>query len=114
MQVYDLAFSLGLTVSQISEMEYDEFAGWFEYLRRKPPGWRDDLRFGYLLNAQGVKKKPQEIFPSLKAAMDTDRGLSAAAGKSVDQDGFIATGNFQASGLFAKISETGFSPEFKE
>lgn len=34
-------------------------------------GWQEDLRASYLLSAQGIKKKPQEIFPSLSAIYST-------------------------------------------
>lgn len=48
-------------------MSHEEFAGWILYLDSRPPGWRDDDRAFKLLQAQGVKAKPWEIFESLRA-----------------------------------------------
>jgi hypothetical protein len=53
----------------IEEMPHDEMVGWFAFLERRPIGWREDLRTSYLIQAQGSKQKPTEIFPSLKAVM---------------------------------------------
>jgi hypothetical protein len=65
--IYELAYNLHLPVHQILDMPYEEFLGWFKYFNSRPVGWREDNRTAMLLSAQGVKKKPQEIFPSLKA-----------------------------------------------
>lgn len=51
----------------LNEMPYDEFRGWTVYFERRPLDWRDDLRAAYIMNSFGVKKSPQEIFPSLKS-----------------------------------------------
>lgn len=67
MAIYELAYSLHMPVHQILEMPYEEFLGWFKYFNVRPVGWREDNRTAMLLNAQGVKKKPQELFNSLKA-----------------------------------------------
>lgn len=53
-------------------MPYDEFARWLVYLETRPAGWQDDLRAAYLMQALGVKKKPEEIFVSL-AVMNENR-----------------------------------------
>lgn len=53
-------------------MPYDEFRGWMLYFERRPADWRDDLRAAYIMNSFGVKKTPQEIFPSLKALNSTN------------------------------------------
>lgn len=50
----------------LETMPYTELLGWFQYFEKRPVGWRDDLRAAYLLQAQGVKKKPAEVFPSLR------------------------------------------------
>ena len=49
------------------EMPYEELMGWLNYLERRPIDWRDDDRTAKLLSAQGVKEKPQNMFPSLQA-----------------------------------------------
>lgn len=53
----------------LEKMPHDEMLYWFAYLERRPLGWREDLRASYLMQAQGVKQKSAEIFPSLKAVM---------------------------------------------
>jgi len=46
-------------------MPYEEFLGWIKFFKQRPIGWREDNRTSMLLMAQGVKKKPHELFPSL-------------------------------------------------
>jgi hypothetical protein len=48
-------------------MPYEEFVGWLKYFEQRPSGWRDDQRASLLLQAQGIKKRPEELFSSLKA-----------------------------------------------
>ena len=50
-----------------AEMPYEELLHWFEYFKIRPPGWQEDQRVSMLLQAQGVKEKPEKLFPSLKA-----------------------------------------------
>ena len=52
-------------------MTYAELKGWHAYFERRPPEWRDDDRAAKLLQAQGVKAKPWEVFPSLKKIYDS-------------------------------------------
>jgi hypothetical protein len=55
-------------------MPHDEFIMWTEYyLRYNPEGWREDLRTYYLLQSQGEKRKPHQIFPALKRLLDTEK-----------------------------------------
>jgi hypothetical protein len=56
-----------MSVSDVLAMPYEEFLGWFKFFKIRPVGWQEDYRTSLLLNAQGVKKKASEIFPSLKA-----------------------------------------------
>lgn len=72
-------------------MPYEEMLCWFAYLERRPIGWREDLRTSYLLQAQGSKQKPSDIFPSLAAVTQgqSDNPMSS----------------FKKSGFFAKISQ---------
>jgi hypothetical protein len=46
-------------------MPYEEFLGWIKFFNQRPVGWREDNRVSMLLMAQGVKKKPHELFSSL-------------------------------------------------
>jgi hypothetical protein len=56
-----------MPVYKVLDMPYEEFTGWFKYFNQRPVGWREDNRTAMLLNAQGVKKKPHELFSSLAA-----------------------------------------------
>lgn len=46
-------------------MPYDEFIGWQKYFKKYPIGYREDDRTMKLLQAQGVKAAPEDIFNSL-------------------------------------------------
>jgi hypothetical protein len=48
------------------EMTYEAFLKWIDYFDKRPPGWRDDDRIFKLMQAWGVKEKPQNVFQSLK------------------------------------------------
>ena len=64
---YELAYQLRMPLHVLLEtMPYTEMLGWFNYFEKRPVGWRDDLRTAYMLQAQGVKKKPGDVFPSLR------------------------------------------------
>jgi len=39
--------------------------GWYHYFDRYPFGWQDDERAYRIMQAQGVKEKPENLFPSL-------------------------------------------------
>jgi hypothetical protein len=65
--VYELAFNLRKDLSDVYNMSYEEFLGWQNYFERRPLDWREDERVYKLLCAQGVKAKPQDVFPSLNA-----------------------------------------------
>jgi hypothetical protein len=62
----------------MNQMPYDEFVGWTAYFERRPLDWRDDLRAAYIMNSFGVKKAPQEIFPSLKSILDSKESRELA------------------------------------
>lgn len=54
-------------------MPYDEYLKWQQYFEERPVDWRDDLRFMRILQALGIKAKPEAIFESLakkKSASD--------------------------------------------
>lgn len=48
-------------------MPYDEVQGWFAYFKARPPGWRSDNRAYMQLASNGVEKKPEELFDSLRS-----------------------------------------------
>jgi len=80
----------------MEEMPYEEFISWFEYFNMRPVGWRDDERTFKLLQAQGVKARPEEIFSSLAT-------MRAGEKTSVSDDGTLNHSKFQNSGMFSKL-----------
>lgn len=48
------------------EMPQEELVGWGSYFKKRPAGWREDQRVALLLQAQGYKGKPEDLFPTLK------------------------------------------------
>jgi len=66
--IYEVAFHLKIPIYRLAhEMPYEELLGWMAYFERRPIGWREDDRTHKLLQAQGVKAKAVDIFPSLQA-----------------------------------------------
>jgi hypothetical protein len=49
-----------------NEMPLEEYLGWCQYFRQRPPGWEADRRTYLIISAFGVKENPEAIFPSLK------------------------------------------------
>lgn len=47
------------------EMPAKELRDWARYLEARPMGWQEDNRTCLLLNAQGVKRTADEIFPTI-------------------------------------------------
>lgn len=73
----------------LEEMPYEELLNWFAYFSIRPMGWEDDQRTYMLLQAQGVKEKPEKLFPSiasLKKAQYEDEGR---LGKSLISSGLL-------------------------
>lgn len=105
MHYYDLAFTLGKTRKDLESMDYEEVLGWFEYFQRRPVGWRDDLRAAYLMNAQGVDKKPDEIFPSIKQIKNDERKV-----QEIGHQGEA----LMNSTFGAMLASKGFNPTIKK
>jgi hypothetical protein len=76
------------------EMTYEELLGWFNYLERRPAEWRADDRAAKLIQVQGVKDKPWQIFSSLNAIYNPP--------SKVEDSGFNAK-QFAQSGMFHKL-----------
>lgn len=47
------------------EMPYDELVLWMAFFQRRPVGWLEDMRIMKILEAMGIKAKPEEVFQSL-------------------------------------------------
>ena len=105
--LHELALVLGRRVPEIKSWPHEEVLAWFEYLERRPLGWREDLRTHYLLSAQGVKAKPHEVFSSLHAI---ERDKEEVENESVQND----AAKLIASGFFSKmVKDTGWDIELK-
>ena len=73
MSLYDLAFALGMSVTELQALPYEEILGWQAYFQRRPPGWREDARSARQVQARaGSKVKPEELFPSLKLMKEAE------------------------------------------
>lgn len=93
-EIYELAYRLCMPVYRLlKEMPYDELIGWFEYFKKRPVGWQEDQRTYVLLQAQGVKEKPEKIFSSLAAIRKTQQERDNLASSIV------------TSGLFGKLQQ---------
>jgi len=79
----------------MAEMPYTELLGWFDYFKRRPYGWQSDDRCAKLLQAQGVKAKPQDLFSSLQT-------IYKPANETVDEDG-LSTSSLKGSYLLQKL-----------
>jgi len=77
-------------------MPYEEFVTWFNYFQQRPIGWREDERAFKLMQAQGVKEKPENVFSSFAT-------MKANETESMSQDGTLNHSKFKNSGIFAKI-----------
>ena len=80
-------------------MPYEELMGWYDYFERRPVGWRSDDRASKLLQAQGVEKKPTELFSSLgviynpkKSETDTGTDIMSLKGSVLFQNMLTARG----------------------
>jgi hypothetical protein len=47
------------------EMPYEELTYWMAFFQRRPVGWMEDMRIMKILEAMGIKAKPEEVFQSL-------------------------------------------------
>lgn len=77
--MFEVAYHLKLPLYKLmEEMPHDELLGWLHYFERRPVGWRDDIRTGYLLQAQGDKRKVSDIFPALKNVLERNPSSAVA------------------------------------
>lgn len=67
MFIYEIAYELRIPVYVLLEdMPYAEFRRWAEFFERRPVGWREDNRTSMILQAFGIKERPEKIFRSLE------------------------------------------------
>jgi hypothetical protein len=79
------------------EMTYEELLGWFSYLEQRPIEWRADDRAAKLIQVQGVKEKPWQLFTSLDAIYNPKSDNNK-------HDGLLDKSNFKRSGFFQKLT----------
>jgi hypothetical protein len=102
MMIFELALLLHMPVyKMMDEMPYDEFLGWFDYFKRKPPGWREDSRTAMTMMASGANIVPESVFPSL-AQMKTHQDASNKLADTLRQSVFFK----------AMLNSTGDKPAF--
>jgi len=77
-------------------MPYTEFVGWLRYFEMRPEGWREDDRTFKLLQAQGVKAKPETIFSSLRAIYGAHEDK---------KEGQLNVNSLRGSALYSKITQ---------
>jgi hypothetical protein len=64
--MFEVAAFLRIPLYRLEEeMPYDELKMWFAYFEKRPQGWREDDRAAKIIQAQGVKEKAWNLFPSL-------------------------------------------------
>jgi len=76
-------------------MPYEEMLGWMSYFEMRPIEWRHDDRTAKLLQAQGVKEKATNLFPSLKAIYHPPARIK--------HSDLIDPGNLKQSSFFLKM-----------
>jgi hypothetical protein len=76
------------------EMTYEELLGWLNYFERRPVGWRSDDAAAKMLQAQGVDRKPWELFSSLDPIYNP---------QDKPEEGAFNVSAFKRSGLFGKL-----------
>ena len=77
-------------------MPYDEFLGWSDYFERRPVGWREDDRVFKILQTQGVKASPNEVFQSLGPIYNPKSNVKL-------EDGQFNVSNLKSSLMFKKM-----------
>lgn len=61
----------------LSEMPYEELIHWSIYFKKRPIGLEEDQRTYLLLQAQGVKEKPEKLFNTFKLVKENTDHESA-------------------------------------
>jgi hypothetical protein len=80
------------------EMTYEELLGWFSYLEQRPIEWRADDRAAKLIQVQGVKEKPWQLFTSLDAI------YNPKSNREKEEDEFDPN-SFKRSGFFQQLAK---------
>lgn len=89
------------------EMPYTELLKWISFFRKRPIGWREDQRAYMLLAAQGVKEKPERLFPALAIIRDANRPVA--------KEGAVPSGKFLENMLKARGGDSsGWKPNWGE
>jgi len=87
------------------EMPYTELLKWINFFSERPIGWREDQRTYMLLRAQGVKEKPENLFPTLKS-------MKQFAEQAQQNDKAVPKGKFLEMMRQAKNGDKFKAPKF--
>ena len=85
---------LGKFVCELEDVPYIELLKWLEYFKMRPVGWREDSRTYKLMQAFGVKEKPEGLFDSLRTLRQQGEQAS---------DVNRTTSSFTSSAMYQKI-----------
>ena len=88
----ELAHNLGVSLSSLLDTPIHHIHLWNEYFEKSPPGWREDHRFGLVLQSVAAfgdgKLDPAKYFPTLKKikeSNETRKGPKGLLGSSLFQ-----------------------------
>ena len=76
-------------------MPYTELLGWLDYFSARPIDWRDDQRTYLLLQAQGVKERPERLFDSIAKLKKREQEI---------EDSIRLARTFVSSGMLNKLT----------
>jgi hypothetical protein len=82
----EVAYQLRLPLFELTaKMPYEELLMWIEFFKERPVGWREDERTYRIMQAFGVKEKPDKIFASL--ALMAQNARNREAGTEENKEG---------------------------
>jgi hypothetical protein len=63
------------TSAELHELPFDELSSWMKFFDQRPVGWREDFRFAQLMRTFGDKRKPTEMFSSIKTISEESENI---------------------------------------
>jgi hypothetical protein len=81
-----------------SEMPYGELLQWIHFFKKRPIGYREDQRTFLLLQAQGYKGKPSDLFDSFRSIKEHTPVETSALPKGKFLDMMFASKDGDGSG----------------
>jgi hypothetical protein len=90
-----MAYLLRCPISEVRDMEYDDYLKWHIYFGKRPAGWQEDARFLRVMQMLGAKERPEVLFPSLACLNEPIEDRPANR---------LDVRSFQKSALFQKLA----------